>query len=232
MSEENKNVEKTTEATAANEKKKSGKMKYIIITLLTLLLGGGAAAGIFFVWNSAGYLTTDNARVTTTRIYIAPNIPGTLERFTIYEGRYVGENEILGWVENDSAMRSPVDGLVVHTDAVQGQAVSPMQPIAVIADIGNIHISANIEETDIGRLEIGQPAMVTIDPFGNQQFNGYIAEIGSITAAELAGTTMFFNTGGTFVRPTHLLPVRINITDDVNLDNFIGVNARVRIPVR
>ena len=212
--------------------KKKGKGKILAVLLITLLLAGGAGAGGFFVWQSSGYLTTDNARVTTSLIHIAPNIPGILERFTVYVGRYVVDNEILGWVENDTAMRSPVNGLVIHTDAVQDQSVSPMQTVAVIADTGNIHIEANIEETDIPRLQIGMEVIVTIDPFGNRQFSGYIAEIGMITSAELAGTAMFFNTGGTFTRVTHLLPVRVNITDDVNLDNFIGVNARVRIPLR
>ncbi|MCL2217044.1 MAG: efflux RND transporter periplasmic adaptor subunit [Defluviitaleaceae bacterium] len=222
--------EKTT--TPATEEPKKKKSKLPLILLLTLILAGGAATGIFFLWRNAGYLVTDNARVTTTLVPIAPNLPGTLESFNIYEGLYVAENEILGWVENDVAMRSPVNGLVVHTDAVQGQVVSPMQPVAVIADIENLHIIANIAETDIKRLEIGQPAIITIAPFGSRQFNGYVARISSITTAELAGTAMFFNTGGTFTHVTHLIPVRINITDDVNLDNFIGVNARVRIPLR
>jgi RND family efflux transporter MFP subunit len=73
---------------------------------------------------------------------------------------------------------------------------------------------------------------VTIDPFGSRQFTGYVAEIGQVTAAELTGNAMFFNTGGTFTRVTHLIPVRVNIVDDVNLDSFIGVNARVRISLR
>jgi len=215
-----------------NEKKKSGKGKIIAVLLITLLLAGGAGIGGYFLWQSTGYLTTDNARVTTSLIHISPNIPGILERFMVYEGRYVEKNEVLGWVEMDTAMRSPVDGLIISTDAVQAQTVSPMQSIAVIADTSDIHIEANIEETDISRLQIGMDVTVTIDPFGNRQFSGYISEIGMVTSAELAGTAMFFNTGGTFTRVTQLLPVRINITDDVNLDSFIGVNARVRIPLR
>lgn len=221
MSNDNKNV-----------KKKKGKSKVIIVLVLTLLLAGGAGIGSYFIWQSTGYLTTDNARVTTTLISVMPSIPGTLERFNIYEGRYVTANEILGWVENDQAMRSPVDGIVIHTSASQGQTVSVMEPLAIIADINNIHIQANIEETDITKLRRGQPVIVTIDTFGSREFTGYISEIGRITAAELSGQSMFFNTGGNFTRVTHLIPIEIRLTDDINLDNFIGVNARVRIPLR
>jgi len=129
-------------------------------------------------------------------------------------------------------MRAPFDGIVIDTSARQGQQVSPHERIAVIADINNIHIEANIEETDIGRIQRGQRAYVTIDTFGNEQFVGYISEIGRITAAELSGQALFFNTGGTFTRIVHLIPIEITLEDDVFLDNVIGVNARIRIPLR
>jgi len=226
------NDQATTPEANEQQKKKSGVKKFIIVLILTLLLGGGAATGTYFVWRNAGYLTTDNARVTTTLIAVTSNAQGTLERFTIYEGRRVEENEVLGWVENSEAFHSPFDGLVVQTNAVQEQIVSHMEPLAVIADLNDIHIQANIEETDVGRIQVGQPVTVTIDPFGNREFNGYISEISRITSAELTGQALFFNTGGTFTRVTHLIPIKISITDDVDLETFLGVNARVRIDMR
>ena len=215
----------------ANQEKK-GKGKLILVLILTLALAVGAGTGIYFVWQGASYLTTDNARVTTTLISITPPVPGTLERFTIYEGRYVEENEILGWVENGEAIRSPINGIVVRTLAVRDQTVSPHEPLALIADINGLHIQANIEETDIARIQLGQTAIVTIDGFGSRQFSGYVSEIGHATQAELTGSALFFNTGGTFTRVTHLIPIKITVTDEVNLDSFIGVNARVRLPLR
>jgi multidrug resistance efflux pump len=212
--------------------KKKGWGKWIAAALITLLLAGGAAIGTHFIRQSMGYLTTDNARVTTTLVAVTPTIPGLLERFDLYEGRYVNVDEVLGWVAGDEAMRSPVDGLVIHTAATRGQLVMPGETLAIIADTNNVHIQANIEETDIKNLRIGQPVTVTIDTFGNREFTGYISEINRITTAELSGQAMFFNTGGNFTRVTHLIPIEIIITDDVNLDNFIGVNARVRIPLR
>jgi len=220
--------ENTNEA----REKKGGKGKIIFAVILTAVLAAGAAIGFHFIRQGTNYLVTDNARVTTTLIAITAPVPGTLERFTAYEGRQVRTNEVLGWVEGGEAMRSPVDGLVIHSVAVQNQVVSPMEPLAVVADVNNLHVIANIEETDVSRLRPGQSVSVTIDPFGNRQFTGYVAEIGQVTAAELTGNAMFFNTGGTFTRVTHLIPVRVNIVDDVNLDSFIGVNARVRISLR
>ena len=221
----------TAEAQEAQEKKKR-KAGIVFLLFLITAAAVGVSFGVRFIQRSVNYLITDNARVTTNLIAVMPAASGTLERFTIFEGRRVEENEVLGWVENGEPMRSPVNGVVVQSNAVQNQAVSPMTSLAVIADTGNLHIQANIEETDIARVQVGQSVTVTIDPFGNQQFAGYVSEIGQATTAELAGTALFFNTGGNFTRVTHLIPVRINITDDVNLNNFIGVNARVQISLR
>lgn len=204
----------------------------IIAALLALALVGGAGTGIYFAWQNAGYLTTDNARVTTTLIPVFSDTSGVLERFTLYNGQRVHEGEILGWVEHGEAMRAPVDGLVVNTIAVRGQIVAPLESLAVIADTGNFHIQANIEETDILRIQPGQPAIVTIDGLGNHQFTGYVSHIGHITQAELSNSPSSPNTSDNFTRKTHLIPVEITLVDDMDLASLIGVNARVRIPIR
>ena len=227
-----KETDSTDEKKEAADTKDKSKKKFIWIIVLTLILIFGTGTGIYFIWSNSGYISTDNARVTTTLVSVMPNAPGVLERLTVYEGGRVERNDILGWVENAEAMRSPINGLVINVDAVQEQIVSPQIPIAIIADTSNIHIQANIEETDIARLYQGQPAIVTIDTFGNRQFSGYISEIGRATNAELSGSALFFNTGGTFTRVTHLIPIEIVLSEDVDLEYLIGVNARVRIPLR
>ncbi|MCL2674929.1 MAG: efflux RND transporter periplasmic adaptor subunit [Defluviitaleaceae bacterium] len=219
------------QATEVKEKK-SGKTKIIIAVVLAVVLAIAAGVGFYFVNQRANYLTTDNARVTTTLVDITSTMPGVLERFTVLQGQYVTQNEILGWVEGGEAMRAPFDGLVVRTYAEQNQVVAPHTPLAVIADTNNLHIEANFEEQYIGRIALGQEVSVTIDALGGRQFRGYIAEIGRITDVELTGMAMFFNTGGTFTRVVRLLPVRVNIVDDVELDSLIGLNARVRISLR
>ena len=213
------------------DKKMSKKGKVMLVLTLTLVLVAGASTAVFLIHRSASYLTTDNARVRTNLAYVVPNMPGRLERFLVYEGRHVLADEVLGWVEGDTSLRSPFDGIVIYSNATQGQTVNAMQSLAVIADINRIHIQAYIQETDITRLRLGQSAFVTIDGLGSQRFDGYIANIGRITQAELTGQTLFFNTGGTFTRVTHLIPIEVHLTDEVNLAGLIGVNARVRIPL-
>jgi multidrug resistance efflux pump len=92
-----------------------------------------------------------------------------------------------------------------------------------------LHIRANIEETHITRIKRGQRVIVTIDALGNREFTGYVSEIGKVTDAEITGNPMFFNTGGTFTKVVQLIPIKIIITDDIKLENYIGLNAKVKI---
>jgi len=209
--------------------KKKGKRKIILLLILMTLFAVGIGVGFYFYRQSMNYFVTENARITTTLISIMPSVTGTLDRYLIFEGKYVSENEVIGWVEHLETFRSPFDGVVVRSYAVQNQVVWPMEPLAVIADISNLHIQANIEETYITRIQRGQSVSVRIDAFGNRQFSGYVSEIGKVTDAEITGNAIFFNTGGTFTKVTQLIPVKINLIDDINLENFIGLNARVRI---
>ena len=202
--------------------------KKVISVLMTITLVVGGGIGLHF-WRGMNYLTTDNARVTTNIISIMPTVPGILERYTLFEGQRVERGEVIGWVENNGPLRSPIDGVVVQVGAVQDQVVSPVEPVAAIADVGRIHIQANIEETDILRVQVGQTVIVTIDALGNQQFAGYVSGIGRVTQAEMTGNALSFNTGGNFTRVTHLIPIEINIADNIDLSHLIGVNASVRI---
>ena len=232
MDQEKKPITKEAEEKKDETGKKKGRMKKIILAILIPAAIAGAAFGAYYFWQDANFLVTDNARVTTTLISITSSVPGKLERFSVYEGKYVEENEILGWAENGTVMRSPVRGMVIHTNAVVGQSVSAQQSLAVIADTSAIHIQANIEETYISKIQEGQSVFITIDPFGTRQFSGIVREIDRVTQAELSGSTLSFNTGGTFTRVTRLIPVKIFLTEEVNLNHLIGVNAKVRISLR
>jgi len=182
--------------------------------IVAAVVSGIGVAG--FLWHYAGFIATDDAHIASTTIPVSANGGGVLERFMLQEGQHVSTDEILGWVDGGEAMRSPVNGLVIQTNAVQGQVVSPMDTIALISDTTSVHVQANIEETDILDVQVGQRVNVNIDTFGRRNFEGYVASIGIMDTS----------------RDTSMIPVKINITDDVDLNRLIGVNASVRIPLR
>jgi multidrug resistance efflux pump len=74
---------------------------------------------------------------------------------------------------------SPIDGSVLAVYADVGEAVSPGTPLATVAELSPLVITIYISETDIGELEIGQSAEVTVDAYDDEVFDGEVVNIAS-----------------------------------------------------
>ncbi|MGI6182099.1 MAG: efflux RND transporter periplasmic adaptor subunit, partial [Agathobaculum sp.] len=62
----------------------------------------------------------------------------------------------------ESTITSPIDGVVVSINAVVDQEVTGAEPLAVVADLNNIILKADITATDVSAVAPGQPAMLTM----------------------------------------------------------------------
>lgn len=80
-----------------------------------------------------------------------------------------------------STIRAPIDGVVVGRNVEQGQTVAASleAPIlfTIAGDLARMEIHANIDETDIGEIAVGQPAEFTVDAFPGRKFAARIGEI-------------------------------------------------------
>ncbi|MGB7290856.1 MAG: efflux RND transporter periplasmic adaptor subunit [Thermodesulfobacteriota bacterium] len=84
---------------------------------------------------------------------------------------------------NSTAIRSPIDGVVVSMNIRVGEFVSPSQshPLFVIAnDLTKMKVEAHVSEADIGKLREGQEAFFEVDAYPGQQFEGRIQQIRNV----------------------------------------------------
>lgn len=83
---------------------------------------------------------------------------------------------------------SPIDGKVVQLNAHEGEVVvtgtmnNPGSVIAVIADLSQILVEAEVGETEVVGVRIGQPARVKVDAIPDHEYRGRVVEIGSSAA--------------------------------------------------
>jgi HlyD family secretion protein len=83
---------------------------------------------------------------------------------------------------------SPIDGKVVQLNAHEGEVVvtgtmnNPASVIAVIADLSEILVQAEVGETEVVGIRLGQPAKIRVDAVSNKEYHGHVAEIGSSAA--------------------------------------------------
>ena len=76
---------------------------------------------------------------------------------------------------DNTFVRSPVDGVVVKRYMNPGESISYeslYQPIVSVSDTTHLMVRAEIDETDIGKIQIGQRASIRCDAFRGQTFTG------------------------------------------------------------
>ena len=80
-----------------------------------------------------------------------------------------------------TAIRAPVDGVVVSRNVDVGQTVaaSLQAPtlFTIAQDLTRMQVDTNVDEADIGRIRSGQRATFTVDSFRGETFSGKVIQI-------------------------------------------------------
>jgi multidrug resistance efflux pump len=215
-----------------------------VVVIVALALG-------FNAWReSALYVSTDNAQLSGQPVQVGAMNAGKVEAIMPGIGANVRKGDVIAQVALPSQVgvgqggqpkmgflgagdthvdvQAPVDGIVIAEPVAVGATVAAGQPIVSIVDPTALFVNANIEETNIARVRVGQAVSVHVDALGAD----IPGKVEAVTPAT-AGTFSILpssNTSGNFTKVTQLVPVRIS----VNLGNqpmLVGANVEVKIRV-
>ncbi len=126
------------------------------------------------------------------RVEIKPPIAGRIEEVLVREGDVVTKGTILAWMSSadraalldaaqaqDPATRArwetaykpaplmaPLDGTIIVRAVEPGQTVTTADPVVVLAD--RLIVNAQVDETDIGAIAVGQSAVIKLDAYPDQ----------------------------------------------------------------
>ena len=146
-------------------------------------------------------VTTTGIVEPQNRLEIKPSISGRIETILVREGDRIKTGEILAWMssteraalidaarsQGDEALKyweevykktpiiSPIDGEVIVRSVEPGQTVATSDAVLVLSD--RLVISAQFDETDIGRVKPGQKAFVTLDAYPDIKVEGIVVHI-------------------------------------------------------
>ena len=222
----------TSEDPAIDKEKNIAKRKNIALSVVALLIMIGIGIWYYFYWDSVHYFSTDNAKVTAQMYSIVPTMSGKLVKYTIDQGSIVRENQIIGRIENGPYIKSPINGIIVKNNVTLNQIVSPASVVAIVADTNDVYIGANIEETDIIKIKVGQAATVELDAYPGKNFKAHVAEVDHSTQNAISGNATSFSTSGTYTKITQLIPIKIKFDDNTDLKNLIGTNSYIKIRIK
>ncbi len=110
----------------------------------------------------------------------------------------------------DRVVKSPLDGVVDRKFVEAGEYVAPGQRLMLLHDPSQVWVEANIKETALRRLAVGQPVQVRVDAYPDETFEGRIERIGHAATSTFA-LLPSPNPSGNFTKITQRVPVRIAV---------------------
>lgn len=123
-----------------------------------------------------------------------------------------------------SYVRASTDGIVLRRYREPGEALStqPAIPVLQIADISNLVVRTQIDETDIMELKVGQTAQVSAVALNGRRLNGRVERISPRLGAKTVTAEL-----PTEKRDTRVLDVIVSLEPNSNLP----VNFRVDVVI-
>lgn len=148
------------------------------------------------------------------RVIIKPTVAGRIEEIYVEEGNAVekghtlallssterallldvarakSKSELEYWEQAYKPMPvvAPISGDIIVRNVEAGQMVTASDTLFVMAD--RLIIQANIDETDIGRVKVGQAAELTLDAYPNEVITGRVDTI-AYEAQTINNVTMY-----------------------------------------
>lgn len=129
-----------------------------------------------------------------------------------------------------SRVLAPGDGIIAQAEAFRvGEYVNPGAPLFALIETGDTWLDANFKETQIGGMQVGQPATVELDTYPGREFDAHISAIGAGTGAEFS-LIPAQNATGNWVKVTQRIPVRLTLDPAEDLPDLrMGMSATVSV---
>jgi multidrug resistance efflux pump len=211
--------------------RKKGIFAVLFLAVVVVIGGGG-----WYLYNQITYVSTDNASIQGSNLkgsivpLTSPDY-GTLEDWQIYEGKTVSQGQVIGHINDlmgSMDVRAPITGTILENDAVTNEMVLPGQSLGYMVDLNKLQVVANIDETEIYKVKVGQAVDISVDAFPGVRFKGKVTRIGTATAVIVEGIP---NTSlsGVFDKVTQRVPVYISIAGTHGEHLVPGMSATVDI---
>ncbi|MCX6021175.1 MAG: efflux RND transporter periplasmic adaptor subunit, partial [Chloroflexi bacterium] len=191
-----------------------------IAAVVTPLVLGAAAFLGYLWWDEANrVIATENAYVRGPLVQVSSPNSGRMFEFQAEIGSEVAAGQTLAVVdiplmtqipnggqkarfldaeERLAKVSAPVNGVIASRPVNLGDSVNPGQTLMTIIDTRNTWVEANIEETKIERIQVGQHVDIHVDA-GRRDFTGRVIAIVPATTSPFS-LLPTQNTSGNFTK--------------------------------
>lgn len=147
------------------------------------------------------FVETTGAVAPLNRVEIDPSSAGRIEQILVQEGdsvktgqvlalmssqdrvaildaaRATGDEQYKHWQDTYKPIKvlSPLDGTIILKNVVEGQTVSQSTVLFALSD--KLILTANVDESDVGKVKEGQAASIVLDSYPDKPVKGRVFQI-------------------------------------------------------
>ena len=132
-----------------------------------------------------------------------------------------------------AVVKAPCDGIVSKRAVQEGQYISVGQSLCALVDNKNLWVTANVKETQLNKIKIGQEVKLKLDAYPDLDLTGKVGSFSGATGAKYSLLPPD-NATGNFIKITQRIPLKISIdklpADKIHL-LFPGMSVFAKISV-
>ncbi|MFH0790132.1 MAG: efflux RND transporter periplasmic adaptor subunit [Candidatus Omnitrophota bacterium] len=146
-------------------------------------------------------ISTTGTVLPKNRLEIKPPVNGRMENILVREGDKIKKGQALAWMSSTEratlldaaqgqgeeklkywqgiykpiALLAPIDGEVIVATIQPGQTITTNDAVVVLSD--HLIVRAQVDETDIGKVKLGQKAVVSLDAYPDSKIKAAVEHI-------------------------------------------------------
>lgn len=128
-----------------------------------------------------------------------------------------------------TVVRAPMAGYVAKHELEPGEFIAAGKPVLGLVGAERVWIEANLKETDLTNLDVGQSVTATVDAYPDIVWRGRVESIGAATGSQFS-LLPAQNASGNWVKVVQRVPVRLAIDIPAGAPTLrAGMSAEVEI---
>ena len=147
------------------------------------------------------FISTTGTVLPKNRLQLKPPVNGRVEQILVQEGDMVKTGQVVAWMSSTDraalldaargksdealaywndvykpiALVAPIDGQVIVATMQPGQTVTTADAVIVLSD--KLIFRAQVDETDIGKISVGQKAVATLDAYQDTKIDAEVEHV-------------------------------------------------------
>lgn len=158
--------------------------------------GGGATVSVRTmtaeITTLHGYVSTNGEIESQNSVSVFPDMGGKVISTSVMLGSSVNRNDIIAYVDpsepgtsyRSSPVYAPISGSIISTPLKNGTKVTTSTAVAIIGDIRNLQITANVPERYVAVLKKGLKAEISVEAYPGVVFPATVSRVSPVVDSD------------------------------------------------